>query len=83
MGSQDVEELQRVLQVHKGSVIGTHSDTFHCDEVLACTMLMYTERFGKARVIVRTRDSEVHPLLDTLIDVGSEYIPETLRFDHH
>jgi uncharacterized UPF0160 family protein len=66
-------------------VIGTHSDTFHTDEVLACTMLLYSTQFGAQTnpIIVRTRDTEVHPKLDILVDVGSEYIPESMRFDHH
>ena len=32
---------------------------------------------------MRTRDQEVLNTLDILVDVGSDYIPETLRFDHH
>jgi len=45
-------------------------------------MLMYTKQYADA-VIVRTRDQEVLNTLDILVDVGSEYKPETLRFDHH
>ncbi len=67
---------------YPGVVIGTHSDTFHCDEVLACTMLLYTKQYANP-LIVRTRDQEVLNTLDTLVDVGAEYIPEKLRFDHH
>ena len=65
-----------------GSVIGTHSDSFHCDEVLACTMLLYTDKYVNP-LIVRTRDQSVLDTLDILVDVGSVYNPETLRFDHH
>lgn len=32
---------------------------------------------------MRSRDQKVLDTLDILVDVGSEYIPETLRFDHH
>ena len=36
-------------------LIGTHSDCFHCDEVLATSLLLRTKEFQKS-VIVRTRD---------------------------
>ena len=82
LGSTNPETLNQVKQKFKGCVIGTHSDTFHCDEVLACTMLLYTDNFSNS-VIVRTRDQEVLNTLDILVDVGAEYIPEKLRVDHH
>ncbi|KAG2483936.1 hypothetical protein HYH03_017256 [Edaphochlamys debaryana] len=62
--------------------IGTHSGTFHCDEALGCWMLRQTDKFKDAE-IVRTRDPEVLKDLDIVIDVGGEYDPERLRFDHH
>ncbi|GFR46719.1 hypothetical protein Agub_g8342, partial [Astrephomene gubernaculifera] len=62
--------------------IGTHSGTFHCDEALGCWMLKQTARFQDAE-IVRTRDAEVLKDCDVVIDVGGEYDPERLRFDHH
>lgn len=34
-------------------------------------------------MIVRTRDQDVLNTLDIIVDVGAEYIPEKLRFDHH
>ena len=30
---------------NKIPLIGTHSEVFHCDEVLATTMLLYTKEF--------------------------------------
>jgi hypothetical protein len=36
-------------------IIGTHSEVFHCDEVLASTMLLYTKDFSDS-VILRTRN---------------------------
>ena len=36
-------------------LIGTHSDAFHCDEVMATSLLLRTQEF-KNSVIVRTRD---------------------------
>lgn len=82
MGHQDSAKLELMKEQFKGRVIGTHSDSFHCDEVLACTMLLYTKAFAHP-VIVRSRDQSVLDTLDILVDVGSEYVPETLRFDHH
>lgn len=81
IGSED-PKLEALLEEHDGPTIGTHSGTFHCDEVLACTMLLYTDHF-KAPLIVRSRDNEVLAKLDLIADVGGEYIPEKLRFDHH
>lgn len=39
-------------------LVGTHSDCFHCDEVLATSLLQYTKEFSKS-IIVRTRDQEI------------------------
>ena len=82
IGSEDKDLLQQHRDSFKGSVIGTHSGSFHCDEVLACTMLLYTERFAKS-MIVRSRDQEVLDTLDILVDVGAEYDVDRLRLDHH
>jgi uncharacterized UPF0160 family protein len=82
MGSEKKQVLEEAKSAHQGPVIGTHSGTFHCDEVLACTMLLYTEKFANP-LIVRTRDTDVLNKLDLLADVGAEYNAETLRFDHH
>lgn len=54
--------------------IGTHSGTFHCDEALACWMLMRTNKFKHAQ-IVRTRDQSVLKDLDAVVDVGGVYDP--------
>lgn len=62
--------------------IGTHSGTFHCDEVLACYMLRLLPQFAGAPV-TRTRDPAVLAALDCVVDVGAEYDPDRLRFDHH
>jgi uncharacterized UPF0160 family protein len=45
-------------------------------------MLLYTDKFSSP-LIVRSRDTDVLSKLDLLADVGAEYNPETLRFDHH
>jgi len=62
--------------------IGTHNGTFHCDEVLACSMLHHTKEF-KGAEIIRSRDPAVLNPLDCLVDVGSVYDPAKHRYDHH
>ncbi|CAL8125285.1 unnamed protein product [Orchesella dallaii] len=62
--------------------IGTHDGVFHCDEVLAVTMLRLLPDYSDAQVI-RTRDMEILKTCDIVVDVGGEYDPANLRFDHH
>ncbi|WP_321324002.1 MYG1 family protein [Thiomicrorhabdus sp.] len=57
----------------------THSGRFHADEVFAISMVLMVEK----RQITRTRDEEIIKQADIVLDVGAEYNPETLRFDHH
>lgn len=60
--------------------VGTHDGQFHCDEALACGMLQIL--YPDMR-IVRSRERAVLDTCDIVVDVGSVYDPETLRFDHH
>ncbi len=60
-------------------MIVTHSGRFHADEVFAISMILMIED----REIIRTRDDEIIKKADIVLDVGAEYSPETLRFDHH
>jgi uncharacterized UPF0160 family protein len=63
--------------------LGTHSGTFHADEV---TGIMFLKNFVtdfKSAEIVRTRDSGLLDKLDLIIDVGGEYSHERMRYDHH
>ena len=63
-------------------IVGTHDGRFHCDEVLACTMLThFTEKFKDAK-IVRSRDPKIWETCDILVDVGGKYEPPKL-LDHH
>ncbi|KAK4538376.1 hypothetical protein CDCA_CDCA17G4401 [Cyanidium caldarium] len=62
--------------------IGTHSGTFHCDEVLACSLLRLLPEYRDAP-ITRSRDVDTLATLDCLVDVGAEYEPSRRRFDHH
>ena len=61
--------------------VGTHSGSFHADDVLAFALI---RRFvdGEATV-VRTRERAVLETCDVVVDVGGEYDPDRLRFDHH
>ncbi len=63
----------------------THSETFHCDEVMATAMLQYLYPNIK---VIRTRDQSVLDMAKKdphvcLIDVGQVYDPAKLCFDHH
>jgi len=65
-----------------GKTIGTHNGSFHCDEALACWMLLHTQQFAGSEII-RSRDPAVLDKLDIIVDVGSVYDPSRFRFDHH
>lgn len=60
-------------------MIVTHSGRFHADEVFAIAMILM---LGE-KEIVRSRDQEIIEQAEIVLDVGGEYNPETLRFDHH
>ena len=62
--------------------IGTHNGAFHCDEVLACSMLKILPEYKDA-TIIRTRDPEVLKTCDIVVDVGGVFDPSTHRYDHH
>uniref|UniRef100_A0A2L2YB76 UPF0160 protein MYG1, mitochondrial n=1 Tax=Parasteatoda tepidariorum TaxID=114398 RepID=A0A2L2YB76_PARTP len=63
--------------------IGTHNGTFHCDEVLACTMLKYAKDEFKNAEVVRTRNMDILNECDVVVDVGGVYEPSAHRYDHH
>ena len=42
MGTEDREAFDKVRAETTQKLIGTHSDSFHCDEVLATVMLLQT-----------------------------------------
>ena len=63
-------------------LIGTHSEAFHCDEVLATSMLLRTKEFANS-IIVRTRDQTIIEQLDIVADVGGTFDHEKHRYDHH
>ncbi len=61
---------------------GTHSGTFHADEVTACSLLLLFDLIDKDK-IVRSRDLKVLDKCEYVCDVGSMYDPDKKRFDHH
>ena len=67
--------------------VATHDGIFHADELLACAALSIA--YGRDNLaIIRTRDAEVLDLAthdeDTwVIDVGNDFNPSMLNFDHH
>lgn len=62
--------------------IGTHNQVFHCDEVLACYMLLQLKEFSNS-IIVRTRDESLLKDCDIVVDVGGVYDKTIHRYDHH
>lgn len=61
--------------------VGTHSGTFHADDVLAYSLIRTFVDEGAD--VVRTRDRAVLDACDIVVDVGGEFDPTRLRFDHH
>ena len=87
MGTENKEEFTKNFLNNQSirsqfKLIGTHSDCFHCDEVMATGLLLRTKEFEKS-IIVRTRDQEILDQLDLQCDVGGIFDPEKYRFDHH
>lgn len=64
----------------KQVVFATHSGTFHCDEVVAISMLRMLFPSFK---LVRSRIDEELANADVVVDVGGVFDPESFRFDHH
>eukprot|EP00835_Amoeboradix_gromovi_P003392 NODE_222_length_13951_cov_0.396982.p5 type:complete len:339 gc:universal NODE_222_length_13951_cov_0.396982:10640-9624(-) len=60
--------------------IGTHSGTFHADEVLACSLLRLV--LGNV-TITRSRDSKLLDNCDYVVDVGGVYDHSSRKYDHH
>lgn len=63
-------------------LIGTHDGNFHCDEALAIALLRLLPQYRDA-VVVRTRDAAKLAHCQVVVDVGADYDPVRLRFDHH
>ena len=62
-------------------LLGTHSGSFHADDVLAAALIRVFLDPGAE--VVRTRDPEVLAGADIVFDVGHVFDPQARRFDHH
>ncbi len=61
--------------------VGTHSGSFHADDVLAFALVRV---FVDAEAeVVRTRDAARLDACDVVVDVGGVFDPAARRFDHH
>lgn len=74
--------IKKLIRMSKLSYIATHDNTFHCDDVTACSILKTLKRF-KDHDIVRTRDPDLLAKAEIIVDVGGELDVERLRLDHH
>lgn len=66
--------------------IGTHNESFHCDEVMAIVMLeaLIKELGGESTIHrIDRKDKAKLDSMDVLVDVGRELDPAKGRFDHH
>jgi uncharacterized UPF0160 family protein len=70
-----------MLPVKRPLQIATHSGTFHCDEVVAVSMLkmLVNNNYN----LTRSRDQTKLDASDIVVDVGGVFDPATCRFDHH
>ncbi|XP_075146483.1 MYG1 protein isoform X2 [Haematobia irritans] len=64
-------------------IIGTHSGTFHCDEVLACFMLKQLPEYSNAEIFRSRNDTELREKCNIIVDVGGEFDHEKKWYDHH
>ncbi|EDW96598.1 MYG1 protein C27H6.8 [Drosophila yakuba] len=63
--------------------IGTHSGTFHCDEVVACFMLKQLEEYENAEIFRSRDDKALQEKCDIIVDVGGVYDHAKKLYDHH
>jgi uncharacterized UPF0160 family protein len=63
--------------------VGTHSGTFHCDEVTATALLQHHVPSMKNSKLVRSRDDADLQQCGCVVDVGGVYDSSAARFDHH
>ena len=80
---ENFEEFEQLQKANSScSFIGTHSGTFHADEVLATFLLKFLPEYNKS-IIIRTRNYDILDKCDIVVDVGSKFDPKLKRFDHH
>lgn len=93
------KRLQTIIATHSGSFLrqfhflrhtlllslsslSPNIGSFHCDEALGVALLRKTTQFANA-TLLRTRNEELLKTADIVLDVGSVYDADRLRFDHH
>lgn len=59
----------------------THDGRHHLDEIMATCLLRLV--VGDRLLVVRSTDPEIIAAADIVYDVGREYDPGALKFDHH
>lgn len=62
--------------------LGTHSGSFHADEVTACALMLLFNQIDRDKII-RSRDPEKLNQCEYVCDVGGIYDPTQKKFDHH
>lgn len=76
------QKLRKLILYAYYLQIGTHDGCFHCDEVLACSMLKRLPEYRDAQII-RTRNADILKECDIVVDVGAEFDHEKKLYDHH
>lgn len=61
--------------------VATHSGPFHADDVLAWALIKVF--YAPDAQVVRTRKPDQIKAADIVFDVGGQFDPSSLRFDHH
>jgi uncharacterized UPF0160 family protein len=83
----NVKVISSLDNVPEGAMlIGTHDGSFHCDEVLAISMLSFLPTYRPSNThtyILRTRKPELLEKCNIVVDVGAVYDAATHRYDHH
>jgi uncharacterized UPF0160 family protein len=83
ISTEEMEEFNKFKEKHKEKkIIGTHSGTFHSDEVLSTFLLKFYSESANS-VVIRTRNNEILKKCDMVVDVGGIIDPKIFRFDHH
>lgn len=62
-------------------LVATHDGPFHADDVMAFALVRTF--YDPDASVVRTRDPQRIAAAHIAVDVGTEYDPDRLRFDHH
>lgn len=81
-----IECLIPKIKAGQPITIGTHNESFHCDEVMAVAMLetLATELGGTCTIHrIDRKDTAILNSMDILVDVGRVLDPAKGRFDHH